>query len=222
MLKKQITVTNAVPEHCVGIHNIIRLEYEIPDEEECDVCMPASAIENHIRRFPEGQFVALNGQQVVGYALTMRTNRSPYAPPLSWMDAIGTFAINNHQPRGEWLYGVDFAVHKAFRRMGIGTKMYRARFAMVKQLNLRGFYAGGMLVNYPKYRHQMSVHEYGQRVIRGDIVDPTVSMQINRGFKPGHVIEGYCGPTEYDNAMLIVWDNPQYQFTQAGAFAAAL
>jgi hypothetical protein len=45
-------------------------------------------------------------------------------------------------------------------------------------------------------------------VRRGEIVDPTVTMQINRGFKPLGVIEKYIdAPPPEASAMLIVWNN---------------
>jgi len=87
----------------------------------------------------------------------------------------------------------------------------RARFDLVKRSNLRGFYAGGMLAGYHKYQHKMSVIEYANAVRAGQIKDPTVSMQLNRGFRPQSVIKNYSDdPHPYDSAMLIIWDNPRF------------
>lgn len=205
----KITIQNAIPAHSTGIYNIIVGESGgVPCEED----MTPTNISNHIRQFSEGQFVALSNDQVVGFAITMRTNRNPNEEPLSWHDMVGNLDIVNHNPFGEWLYGIDFAVDRNFRRRGIGTKMYQARFNLVKRLNLRGFYAGGMLVGYRKYQSRMSVREYARRVIRGELKDPTVTMQMNRGFKPRGVIENYSdGVPWLSHAMLLVWNNPKYQ-----------
>lgn len=169
-------------------------------------------IRKHIQQFPEGQLVALLNHQIVGFALTMRTHRSPDDHSLPWLDAIGDLDISNHDPAGEWLYGIDFVVDANYRRQGIGSKLYQARFNLVKQFNLRGFYAGGMLLGYQQYRHQMSIRQYAEKVQRGEIYDPTVTMQMKRGFHPYRLIENYsCYPAAGNAAMLIVWNNPQHR-----------
>jgi hypothetical protein len=107
---------------------------------------------------------------------------------------------------------VEMAVRPEYRRNGIGTALYKARFNLVRRLNLKGWYAGGMLMGYYRYQDRMSPREYGERVIRGEIVDPTVTMQMNRGFTPIKVIENYLDEAPAgDAAVLIVWHNPDYQ-----------
>lgn len=209
--KTSIHIANTQPEHCEQIAKLIRVIAGIGENEDSTDYMNADDILCQIKRFPEGQFVALSGARVVGFSITMRTNRSAYGKPLPWIDAIGGNSMTNHMTNGEWLYGVDFAVDPLFRRKGIGSKLYKARFALVKQLNLRGFYAGGMLVGYAKYHKHMSAQAYGEKVMRGEIIDPTVTMQINRGFKPHMVIENYVDDVlQKRSAMLIVWKNPTF------------
>ena len=95
---------------------------------------------------------------------------------------------------------------------GVGTGLYQARFNLVKALNLRGWYAVGMLMGYEKYADKMEVVEYGNKVIAGEIKDPTVSMQMNRGFRAEHVVTDYVDePAAGDAGVLIVWENPDYQ-----------
>lgn len=179
------------------------------DDPDDETVFHAHHIRAHVQRFPQGQFTALCEGRVVGYATTMRTNRPPSARPLPWLQAVGDMRLSAHHPRGEWLYGVDFYVHPDFRRRGIGSALYRARFDLVKRLGLKGFYAGGMLAGYHRYCQQMTASDYGERVRRREITDPTITMQMNRGFRPQGVIENYVsGLPAYSSAMLIVWDNP--------------
>lgn len=211
-----IRITNTRPEHAQGVYDTVRAAYGVPLDEDCPECIPPEALHRQLERFPEGQFVALHagseGEMVVGIASTMRTNRPPTARHLPWMEAIGSMGIANHDPDGEWLYGVEMAVRPAFRRRGIGTALYQARFAMVKRLNLRGWYAGGMLMGYHRYADQMSVQEYAEKVMAGELRDPTVTMQINRGFEARGLIEDYLDEPEAGNAaILIVWHNPDYR-----------
>ncbi len=201
----EFVITQMQPEHFAAVSRISTIAnhgYE---------CYPRRTLAKIVERFPEGQIVALLDGEVVSYAITMRTHRSPGDKPLSWYDAIGDMAIRNHQPSGEWLYGVDFVVDPSLRKMGIGSKMYTARFDLVKRLNLRGMYAGGMLMGYYRYEDTLASVEYAQKVISGELQDPTVSMQMHRGFKPRAVIEDYTWVEEAANcAVLIEWQNPDY------------
>ena len=70
-------------------------------------------------------------------------------------------------------------------------------------------YAGGMLKGYERFRDRLSVREYAAKVMRGEVFDPTVSMQMRRGFSPRSVIENYAWDAQADHTgMLIVWERP--------------
>jgi GNAT superfamily N-acetyltransferase len=107
---------------------------------------------------------------------------------------------------------VEIAVDSDYRKLGIGSQLYKARFNLAKRLGVIGFYAGGMLMGYHQYKHLMSVQEYAKRVASGEINDPTVSLQMHRGFQPRGIIENYLHEPDAGNtAMLIVWDNPEFE-----------
>jgi len=211
--KDRIYVLNTQTHQAAAVAKVVQAAYYVKPEEigSCDVCMQASDILAQVRQFPEGQFVAMMNGEVVGMAATMRTKRPPTAPRLRWLDAIGGLAARNHDPDGDWLYGIEVAVLPDCRGRGIGVRMYEARFDLVKRLNLRGWYAGGMLMGYHRYKNQMSVRDYAEKVATRQIIDPTVTMQMNRGFRLGGVIEDYL-PEEWagNAAMTIIWDNPDY------------
>ena len=135
-LSGNITIANTRLEHGEQIHHLIRVAFEVEDDDPCDECIDRAAIAAMLQRFPEGQFVALHhdGEQeiVVGLACTMRTHVPPTKPPRAWWEAIGTNHIYNHRPDGAWLYGVEMAVHPDYRKRGIGTALYEARFELVR------------------------------------------------------------------------------------------
>lgn len=212
----QIKIINTRIEHGDPIKQVIRAAFEVEEDDPCDECIGHEAIAAMLERFPEGQFVAVlsagEKEIITGLACTMRTHFPPTQPPRAWWEAIGTYHLHNHNPQGAWLYGVEMAVDPQYRRRGIGTALYEARFELVKRLNLKGWYAGGMLMGYDRYREQMTVREYGEKVIAREIIDPTVTMQMNRGFEAWSVIEDYIDePLAGDGAVLIVWHNPDYQ-----------
>ena len=203
-----LIIRNAIPADSQAIFDLSCTVYGHNPRLPTSDYIPATSLMRHIERFPEGVFVAESNNQLVGYAITIRTNYKPTDEALNWWDAIGGLELTNHDPNGAWLYGVDFGVHPDFRRAGIGTRLYRARFELVERLDLDGFYAGGMLAGYVHFSQRLTIEEYGEHVRKGRIIDPTVSMQMKRGFQPGTVIKGYCGDSVVeDNAMLIVWHN---------------
>ncbi len=221
-----IVLMNTKPWHVRSVCISLRDAYGIgrdadrlgaSDNDNSEDCFDTDDILAHIERFPQGQFAAQlisgpNAGNCAGMAVTMRTSRPPTAPILPWREAIGDMQLRAHEDDGDWLYGVEMAVHGMYRRRGIGSGLYQARFQLAKALNLRGWYAVGMLMGYHQYADRMPAREYGERVIAGEIKDPTVSLQLKLGFRAAGVISDYCDePAAGDTGILIVWENPDYQ-----------
>jgi GNAT superfamily N-acetyltransferase len=167
-------------------------------------------VAQQLERFAEGQFVAVvregGRERVVGTSTTLRTARSPSEPPLRWHEMIGDYGIPNHDPDGAWLYGVEIAVHPSFQRRGIASALYRTRLGLVEELDLAGWYAGGMLMGYHRYADRLSPRAYAEQVIEGTLEDPTVSMQMRRGLVPSGSHRGYYRePKAGDCAVLLTW-----------------
>jgi len=192
--RNDVEVVPTDARHGPGSFDVIHLAngYPLDDERRR---LHARRIEEQLERFPEGQFVAVHRDRgaeiVVGTATTMRTRRPPTAPPLGWNEVIGDYGLPHHDPDGDWLYGVEIAVHPDYQRRGIATALYRARLALVPELGLKGWYAGGMLMGYHRYADVLTPRAYAERVIAGELVDPTVSMQLHRGLQARGIIEDY-------------------------------
>lgn len=212
-----VVIMNTKPWHADDVVYAFRGAYGIPQDEDGDDCFDEQDIKSHIALFPEGQFVAqrISGPSAghcVGMAVTMRTSRPPTNPILPWLEAIGGLRLGEHEADGEWLYGVEMAVYPMYQGHGIGTGLYEARFSLARRLNLRGWYAVGMLMGYHKVANEMNVVEYGNKVIAREIKDSTVTMQMNRGFRAQRVVTDYCDePAAGDAGVLIVWENPDYE-----------
>lgn len=201
--------------HADAVANVIRRAHEVRLGEGCTSCPTPAMVRRQIRRFPDGQFVAVvptedGEEEVVGAATLMRTDYPPTARPKSWMEMVGSLSLRGHAPEGRWLYGVEIVVDPDWQGCGVGSALYRRRKALVGELGLAGLYAGGMLKGYRRYEGEMSPREYAERVRSGELDDPTVSMQLGRGFRATGVIEDYDEDDESgDCAMLIVWTPPK-------------
>jgi GNAT superfamily N-acetyltransferase len=203
----EITITNTRPEHLAALTQHQRIcfptlaPYEWINEEH---------FTSHLRLFPEGQHVALDGERVVGQSSTFRCRTDQVFVPHRFHDIIAAGYFTNHDPQGEWLYGADMSIHPDYRGRGLASKLYTARKDLIRQLGLRGMVAGGMLPGYNRYSAVMSVEEYVERVSRGELNDPTLTPQLRNGFVVRGVLRDYIDDSSITpHGTLIVWENPE-------------
>lgn len=166
---------------------------------------------NHCRLFPEGNFVALHRDRVIGLGSGFLIDFDFEHAQHRFQDIIDGGFYRNHDPAGLWYYGGDISVHPEFRRRGVGSLLYEARKGIVSKLNRRGIVAGGLIPGFAAYKKTMSPGEYVERVVKGDIYDSTLSFQLGRGFEVRALLEAYIDDDASDNwATLIVWENPSF------------
>lgn len=164
---------------------------------------------SHCRVFPEGDFVALDGERVVGLGSGFFTDFDFDHPRHTFQEIIAGGFYTNHDPEGAWYYGGDISVHPDYRGRGIGKLLYEVRKDLVRRTERKGIVAGGVLPGYAAYRGELSVPEYVDKVVAGRLVDPTLSFQLRNGFVVRGLLEGYLEDKASDNwAALIVWENP--------------
>lgn len=175
--------------------------------------MTAKHYASHIRIFPEGQLCVLNeDDRVVACSTDFRTKVDFDHFEHRYIDAVDGNWLGKHDPEGDWLYGADIGVHPEFRRQGIAKMLYAARHDLVRELNLRGHVAGGMLSGFHRYKDRMPVEKYVEKVVAGEVFDPTLSVQLKRGFHVHGIIQNYVDDPICDNrAAFIVWNNPDYR-----------
>lgn len=166
----------------------------------------------HYRLFPDGNFVALTGDRVVGLGSGFLIDFDFDHAQHSFQEIIDGGNYSHHDPLGDWYYGGDISVHPSFRRRGIGSRLYGARKAVVIRLNRKGIVAGGLIPGFAAYKGQLTVQQYVDRVVAGDLRDSTLSFQLGRGFRVRGLLEDYIEDSASDNwATLIVWENPDFR-----------
>ncbi len=165
-----------------------------------DLVFPTLAIEQrfrakhyrkHVELFPEGQFVVLDGDKVVGMTSTIRMDFDFDHPGHTFDDIIQGGWLTAHQPDGRWLYGADIGTHPEYRRRGIAKALYAARQDTVHRLGLDGQVTVGMLSGFGAKKGQMSIEDYYQAVFERRLEDPTVSAQRKVGFELRGLVYDY-------------------------------
>lgn len=169
-------------------------------------------LEAHLKVFPEGQFVADYGSNVVGSCSSLIIKLEPEYKEHTWKEACGDSAFSAHNPKGDSLYGADISTHPDNRRLGIATKMYDARKTLAVKLNLRRIIAGGRLSNYCEFEKELTPLEYVKKVLNHEIREPVLEFQIKNGFKFIKILDNYMkDPRSLNHATFIEWINPSYK-----------
>jgi len=170
----------------------------------------------YAQTFPEGFFVVLDGDRVVGQGAGIFLDFDFDHRQHTIAEITGPHQCGNHDPAGEWYYGTDMVVHPDYRRQGIGSRLYEVRKDLVVRHNKAGIIAGGHIPGFVDHRTEMSAPEYIERVATGELYDPTLSFQIENGFRVAGALENYLHDDATDSySALIVWDNPEYNKNKA-------
>lgn len=188
-----------------------RLELRVFAHTNPDELIAEDDFRAYARVFPEGFFLCLDGDNLVGQAGGIFLDFDFENPQHTIVGITGENQCGNHDANGDWYYGTDIAVLPEYRRRGIGRKFYELRKELATQHNRKGIIAGGHMPNFADHKKDMSAAEYVGRVSRGELYDATLTFQIENGFKIRGVLENYIEDEETDGwSALIVWDNPNY------------
>ena len=179
----------------LGVHELMRVEH----------------FASQYQVFPEGQIVVLDGARVIGQGSGFFLDFDFDHPAHTFAGICDNFYFRTHEPNGAYYYGADISVHPDYRGRGIGKLIYRARMELLRRYNRRGIVAGGLIPGYARFKGTMSVQEYVDRVVAGELTDSTLTFQLKQGFVVRGLIENYIVDSASGNwATLIVWENPDF------------
>ncbi|MGV3708733.1 MAG: GNAT family N-acetyltransferase [Gemmatimonas sp.] len=201
-----IVVRNTSPKDFSGIIELTRAVYPgSPPWTE-------RQLQSHLDLFHEGQFVAVNQDsgQIVGMAASLIVLWDDYDINTSWRDFTAGGTFENHDPAsGRTLYGAEVMTHPDAQGTGVGSALYRARNDLVMRLDLLRIRAGARLRGYHRFADMLNADDYVERVVRGEVSDPTLSFQLHRGFRVLDVTSSYLrhDPDSRGNAAVIEWLN---------------
>lgn len=173
-----------------------------------DMLWTPEHLARHLSIFPTGQFVAVqpDDRLVVGSASSLILSEDNWQRHADWDETVGGFFFGNHDPTGTTLFGADISVHPGARGNGIGRAFYQARFDLVRRLDLTRF---GTACRMPDYQAWAAAtggdpSEYAQGVVRGDLLDRTMTPLLRSGLLFIGVVRDHMEDQESGNAAAIL------------------
>src|SRR5436309_1213779 len=199
-----LTVLQTRPEHAQQLEELQRTCFPtLADAER----FKAAHYLKHIDLFPDGQFVVLDGDRVVGATTTLRLHFDFDHVDHTFADLIQGGWLTSHEPGGDWLYGADVGIDPSYRRRGLATALYAARQETVWRLRLRGQVTAGMIRDYGAVKDRMSPDDYYRGVVERRLTDSTLSMQLSVGFEARALLANYLNdPSSGNYSVLLVLD----------------
>lgn len=190
-----LIVQNTQPEHAAQLEELQKIVFPTLAEDEW---IKAIHYLRHLEVFPEGQFVITDTNKVIGMSTTMRTFFDFENHHHTFKETIAGGWLSNHDPNGDWLYGLDMGILPAYRGRGLARVLYRSRHEIARSLGLKGQLTVGMMSGYGAVSDTMTGEQYYDELLRGKRKDPTLSAQMKIGFvpvalMPDHVNDPLCG-----------------------------
>jgi GNAT superfamily N-acetyltransferase len=157
----------------------------------------------HLDIFPEGQFIVMDGEYVIASSTTIRQNY--HKGHHTFLEISDDLWLGTHNPNGQWIYGLDVSVHPEYQGKGIGREIYNARQEVSRQLGCLGQMTAGMPIGYHKVKDQMTIAEYSDKLLKGEIIDPTVTAQTKCGFILVEPLFNYLDDPRSGNCSILMY-----------------
>jgi len=168
---------------------------------------------SHLRVFPEGQFVAVYGddERVVGMSASVIVHWDHYDMFCNWEEFTANGTLTNHDPEhGHTLYGVEAIVDPALQGHGLGHKLIVAQKILAQLRRLRRMRGGARLRDYHHHAREMTAPDYVVAVVHGQLQDHTLTFHLHEGFHVLAVVPHYLSDDSetLGFAALVEWLNP--------------
>jgi GNAT superfamily N-acetyltransferase len=169
-----------------------------------DLLWQAEHIAHHLEIFPDGQWVAQQDGRIVASCTNLILDEANWQAHLDWENTVGGHFLRAHAPGGTTLYGVDLSVAPASRGQGIGRRLYKVRFDLVRTMGLARY---GTAVRMPDYLAKAAgrtPHDYAHAVAEGSLTDRTLTPLLRMGTQWKGVIENHMDDEESGHAAAIL------------------
>lgn len=166
-----------------------------------------------INNFAQGHFVAVYEGKVVGFCISFLTDEDTALKKHSWKEITGGGYASRHNPKGDYLYGMEVCVDPDYRGLRIGQRLYTQRKNLCQKLKLKGVvFAARMAELSKKIKKYESPEKYLEAVKDKQTRDATISFQLQNGFEALGLFENYL-PGDVESlgyAVHMIWYNPKH------------
>lgn len=162
--------------------------------------------------YPEGTVIALDGDRPIGMGAGIMLDIDfDNLPPSEELLLYDDDDVCLHNMSGQYYYGSELGVHPDYRGRGIARQLYNRRKAEVTKHNKIGFVAAAVLPGYADHMDKLSIDTYVDKVVAGQLFDPTLTVQLRNGFHVVKLLQNfYLFPRSNNWCALIMWENDQY------------
>lgn len=206
--KPRLVLRNATPHDIPGIRALSDKVYGATEG-----AYTTAQLRGHQHHFPEGQFVAVYDDAIVGYCATFRIAEKLALKPHDWEGITGRGYAARHDAHGDWLYGLEVCVDPDYRGLRLGQRLYNARKQLCQHLHLKGIVFGGRMPGLNRRWMQLrSADKYLELVQSGRLRDPVINFQLRNNFEPLGVLRAYMDNDHESRgfATHMVWRNPEF------------
>lgn len=161
--------------------------------------------ENHIKLFQQGQFIIEDQEKTIVATTSTFLCHFPTHDHTFLEATDHLWLTKSHQQNGDWMYGIDMGVLPSHRGKKLSKELYQARQEMCEILGIKGQITVGMTIGYGKYKHQLSIETYCEKLKNDELTDPTVSAQKKAGFVWIRPIFNYLTDPEAGNASILMY-----------------
>lgn len=191
------------PEHFSGVIELQKEAFPPPFDES--LLWASEDLAAHISLLPQAQWVAIEESKIVGSCSNTLISEKNYQAHLDWESTVGGYRLNNFDPKGSTLYGLDISVSANYRGKGIGRKFYELRKEFVQSRGLVRYATGCRLPGFSQSGFE-NVHEYIEQVRMGRKSDRTLTPLLRYDLRLIGVHCNYMEDEESLNcAALLEW-----------------
>lgn len=172
----------------------------------------STSLRGPINVFSKGQFLIEVEGRIVAFCATFIISGEIALKQHSWKGITANGYASRHDPKEDWLYGMDVCVHSDYRGYRLGQRLYNERKKLCQELGLKGIVFGGRLPSLSKRLKKFhSIEHYIEQVEQRKVRDPVLSFQLRNGFEVLGVLQGYI-PEDQQSlgyAVHLAWKNPK-------------
>jgi ribosomal protein S18 acetylase RimI-like enzyme len=164
-------------------------------------------LESHLRRFPEGQLVAVRDGAIVGACASLKLRLAPGEQPAGWAAATGNGYFHSHDPAGDVLYVASMAIDPRDVRVEVRRALDDAVLRLALDEHASRVLLPVRLPAYPPLAARLTPEAYLARLEEGVAPDPVFEGLRAIGFRSVGLLADHQGePRSGDHlAALMEW-----------------